>query len=287
MGEEDQVEEMREGTEEEEPMPLKKPTNRKRSSKGAKNTKAPMDGEGGDCSCKKKRKGKYDGHGKKYGDGSYNKMDGLTAGYLRLDRKSKKCGGGWIPFNKKCRKGVSAKEKAAAKKEFKSITNTMEGARKFAGQKGKTKGLGNKVKAAGEFAAKLGGAAAIGAGYAQTITSGAKGNIGGVSRGFRTMSLGAAALQTANASKASRMGKKALRNEFLKSAARNVAVGVGQEAALGAYAGFKRTGGMAGMKRRARGAYQRSRMRRAGIRRYRDGGMYAKGFNVDYSRLAA
>ncbi|NCW67603.1 MAG: hypothetical protein EBV86_03390 [Marivivens sp.] len=259
--EEVQEEEMREGSEEEEPMATKD------TEKQAKK----KDGEGCNCKTKKGRK----------------KMDSLTAGMFRNDARSKKCGGGWISFNKKCRQGVGAKEKAEAKKEFKKVTTTFEGARKFSQAKANTKGLGNKIKRAGEVAARIGGAASAGVGYAQMIEGAATGNAGKFSRGLRNYSLGASAIQLSSASKAARMGKKGLRNEFLKSARNTAAFGVGQEAALGAYAGFKRSGGMRNLKRRARGAYQGSRVRASGLRRYRDGETYASGFNVDYSRLKA
>jgi hypothetical protein len=110
-------------------------TNRKRSHRGAKHTKAPMDAEG--CACEGKgRKGKAacDGDcGMKRGDAaltapeylaacdlgiqdrsrSYIRtrltvMDSLTPGtvQLRTDAGSRKCGNSYIPANKQCRAGA-------------------------------------------------------------------------------------------------------------------------------------------------------------------------------------
>jgi len=113
-------EEVREGAEPDDKPSFK--TNRKRSAKGAKHTKAPMDGEG--CSCGGKGKGKKCSCND--GCGSYKKMDALTPQeYLaacdlgiqrrsrqyiraRLDaaaRLDKKCGASGIPENAKCTKG--------------------------------------------------------------------------------------------------------------------------------------------------------------------------------------
>jgi len=177
--------------------------------------------------------------------------------------------------------------------------NNPAAAVQFNKAKGSTKGIGNKIKVAGELAARLGGGAAIGAGVMQLSEGAMRGNLGEVSRGYRNMQLGAAATQVAAASKAGRMGKKELSKEFLKSAGRQAAIGVGQEAAIGAYAGFNRTGGMAGLKRRTRGAYQRA----TGMRSTPSGtgwasgaynrplpgrrdSVYAAGFSTDLDQLA-
>lgn len=335
----EEVEEPENEEEEEMDMDMgKKPHSRKRSAKNAHNTKAPMDGgmygkkpmDGEGCGCGG-RKGKASCDGS---CGGYaKKMDALTPQeYLaacelgiqgrsrtyiraRLDaamnltpstvRADLKCGKGAISPGEKCTKGAAQKvdPKAAAKKEFRTIMNDPRAANKFNKAKGTTQGVGNKIKAVGELAARLGGGAAIGYGLMQTFEGGMSGNIGQVSRGFRNMQLGGAATQVAAASKASRLGKKELANEFLKSAGRNAAIGVGQEAALGAYAGFKRTGGMAGLKRRTRGAYQSARMRTAGMRstphgtgwassaydrplRGRRDSVYAAGFSPELDQLA-
>jgi hypothetical protein len=119
-------EEMREGAEPDD-MPAGK-TNRKRSAKGAKNTKAPMDGEG--CSCgARKGKASCDGNCGSYG----KKMDrndaltpqeylaacdlgiqGRSRSYIRArldaaERLDLKCGKGSISEGEKCTKGQAQK----------------------------------------------------------------------------------------------------------------------------------------------------------------------------------
>ena len=316
------AEETREGAEPDDAPKGK--TNRKRSAKGVKSTKAPMDGDCG-CGGGKAKKCTCDG-----GCGGYaKKMDrsdaltpqeylaacdlgiqGCSRAYIRArldatERLDLKCGKGSISEGEKCHVGPAQKidPKAAAKKEFRTLMNNPIEANRFNKAKGSTKGVGNKIKAAGELAARLGGGAAVGFGAVQTFEGAMRGNLGEASRGYRNMQLGAAAIQTAAASKAARMGKSELSKEFLKSAGRQVAIGVGQEAALGAYAGFKRTGGMAGLKRRTRGAYQSARMRTSGMRstphgtgwassaydrplRGRRDSIYAAGFAPELDQLA-
>ena len=320
-------EETREGTEDGASMK----NSRKRSPKGAKNTKAPMDAEcgtcksGKPCTCKAKKDGGCGSYGKR-GD-ALTPQEYLAACDLGIQDRSRtyirarldtamnltpstvradlKCGNGSISQGEKCTKGTAqtVDPKAAAKKEFRNLMSDPRAAHSFNKAKGSTKGIGNKVKAVGEFAARLGGGAALGAGLMQTFEGGMRGNLGEVSRGFRNMQLGAAATQVAAASKAGRMGKKELSKEFLKSAGRNAAIGVGQEAALGGIAGFNRTGGLAGLKRRTRGAYQSARMRTSGMRSTPRGtgwassaydrplggrrdSVYAAGFTPDYDQLA-
>lgn len=281
----------------------------KRSMDGGMYGKKPMDAE---CGCKGKKGRKCDGN-----CGSMRKRsDSLTpqeyltacemgiqdrsATYIRarLDtaeaRNDLKCGKGAISEGEKCTKGQAIKvepKKAAAKKEFRAIMNTNKGAQRFVAAKGSTKGVGNKLKLAGEIAAKLGGGASAGLGLAQIYTGAQTGNLGQISRGFRNAQLGGAAVQLANASKASRLGKAGLAKEFAKSAGRQAAVGVGQEAALGAYAGFKRTQGALGLRNSVRSAYQKAQRRRGGVRAYstsisrrkRDG-VYAQGFPADSAK---
>lgn len=149
--------EIREGSESEEGHYGK--TNRKRSARGAKHTKAPMDAEG--CACGSKgRKGKAacDGScGKAMKDGGYSKKmdrnDVLTPqeylaacdlgihqrnrAYIRarLDaerRFDKKCGASGIPDNAKCNKaqGTSAMNNAGGTKRKPSIrSGAMKGAK--------------------------------------------------------------------------------------------------------------------------------------------------------------
>ena len=198
-----------------------------------------------------------------------------------------KCGNGSISEGEKCHVGAAQKvdPKAAAKKEYRRVMNDPQAAHQFNKAKGNTKGLGNKIKAAGELAARLGGGAAVGFGAHQLVTGALQGNLGEASRGFRNMQLGGAAIQTAAASKAARMGKKELSKEFLKGAARTATIGLGQEAAIGAYAGFKRAGGAAGVGRSARRAYQGARMRAAGMRTMKRDSIYAAGFSPELDQL--
>jgi len=313
-------EETREGTEDGASMK----NSRKRSPKGAKNTKAPMDADcgtcksGKPCSCKAKKDGGCGSYGKR-GD-ALTPQEYLAACDLGIQDRSRpyirarldaaerldlKCGKGSISPGEKCSKGSAQNvdPKAAAKKEFSKLMSDPVAAQSFNKAKGTTKGIGNKIKVAGEFAARLGGGAALGAGLMQTFEGGMRGNLGEVSRGFRNMQLGAAATQVAAASKAGRMGKKELSKEFLKSAGRNALIGVGQEAALGGIAGFNRSGGLAGMKRRTRGAYQSARMRTSGMRSTPHGtgwassaydrplggrrdSVYAAGFTPDLDQLS-
>jgi hypothetical protein len=301
-------------------------TSRKRSAKGAKNTKAPMDGAYGkkpmdaECGCSGKKGGKCDGSCggamRKRGDAALTPHEYLGAcdlgiqdrsrSYIRArldaaERLDLKCGKGAISKGEKCTKGAATQvdPRAAAQKEFRTLMNNPVAANQFNRAKGSTKGVGNKIKAVGEFAARLGGGAAIGAGVMQLYSGAMKGNLGEVSRGYRNMQLGAAATQVAAASKAGRMGKKQLSKEFLKSAARNAAIGVGQEAAIGGVAGFNRSGGMAGLRRRTRGAYQSATGMRSTpsgtgfassaydrpLRGRRDS-VYASGFPLDSAALA-
>jgi len=290
----EEAEEEEEGEEEELDMAMGSPS-RKRSAKGAKNTKPakdgygmkkPMDAEGcsGGPSCMSKGcKGKCDGScGKKMDSLTPHEylaacdlgIQGRSRPYIRarLDavaaRLDLKCGKGAISEGEKCSKGPAQRvnPNTAAKKEFRTLMRDPVAGNNFIRAKANTKGIGNKIKAAGELAARFGGGAAIGLGAMQTFQGAMRGNLGEVSRGYRNMQLGGAAVQVASASKASRMGKKQLSREFLKSAGRNAAIGVGQEAALGGYAGFQRAGGVAGVRRSVRRAYQGTRMRTSGMR---------------------
>jgi hypothetical protein len=318
--------EIREGEDDKEMPFAKGKSSRKRSAKGAKQTKAPMDGgmyakkpmDGEGCNCGK-RKAKCDGScGKKM-----DRNDALTPqeylaacdlgvqnrprSYIRarLDaavRLDLKCGKGAISKGEKCTKGPAQQvdPRAAAKQEFRTLMNDPVAANQFFNKaKGSTKGVGNKIKAFGELAARIGGGAAIVAGAIQTSEGAMKGNLGEVTRGYRNMQLGAAATQVAAASKAGRMGKKQLSKEFLKGAARNAAIGVGQEVAIGGVAGFNRSGGMAGLRRRTRGAYQRATGMRSTPRGTgwasgaydrplpgRRDAVYAEGFTPEFDQLA-
>ena len=192
-----------EGEEEEmgtEEMDDAKSHSRKRSAKGAKNTKAPMDAE---CGCMSKgRKGKCDGScGKSMKDGGYmKKMDSLTPQeYLtacelgiqnrsrtyiraRLDtaeRLDLKCGNGAISEGEKCTKGTAQKvqpQKASVGQRVKAGASLLAlgagtvgqaaftGAAFGAGLSGNAKAAGRYTQAAAGFGALKGaGLAGIGA----------------------------------------------------------------------------------------------------------------------------
>lgn len=121
--------EVREGSEEQEGK-YQKTTSRKRSAKGARNTKAPMDGESCSCGAKKGAKCACDG-----GCGYSKKMDSaltpqeyLAACDLRIQNKPRsyirsrldsqarldlKCGNDAIREGQKCTKGVATKAKTS------------------------------------------------------------------------------------------------------------------------------------------------------------------------------
>jgi hypothetical protein len=319
------AEETREGAEPDDAPKAK--TNRKRSAKNAKATKAPMDS---DCSCgaAKGKKCSCDGG---CGSGYAKKMDrndaltpqeylaacdlgiqGRSRSYIRarLDtamnltpssvRADLKCGNGSISEGEKCTKGAGTKAGPA----LRDLRNDPYGkGKKFWETPGSTKGAGNKIKRAGEFAANLGAGVAAGVGGMQIVEGIMTGNIGKASRGLRNYNLGLAAGSLAGASRASRQGNKKLSKEYAAQAGKLAAFGVGQEAALGAVAGFKRAGGAAGIGRNARRAYQGARMRTAGMRSTPHGtgwassaydrplpgrrdSVYAAGFSPELDQLA-
>jgi hypothetical protein len=300
-------------------------TSRKRSAKGAKSTKAPMDG---DCGCGGKKGASCDGNCGGYAK-KMDRSDALTPqeylaacdlgiqgrsrSYIRArldaaERLDLKCGKGSISPGEKCTKGQAqaVDPKAATKKQptLRDLRNDPYGkGAKFWKQKGSTAGIGNKVKRGGEFAANLGAGIAVARGTYQLVEGLTTGNIGQASRGLRNYSLGLSAGSLAGASRAARQGNTQLSKQFASQAGKIAAFGVGQEAALGAYAGFKRTGGMAGLKRRTRGAYQSARMRTSGMRstphgtgwassaydrplRGRRDSIYAAGFAPELDQLA-
>ena len=146
-------------------------TSRKRSAKGAKNTKAPMDGGmygkkpmDGECGCKGKKGGKCDGNCggsmRKRGDAALTPHEYLNAcdlgiqdrsrSYIRArldaaERLDLKCGAGSISEGEKCTKGAAQKADPSAK------SGSMQGG-------SKVRGLKTAAKIAGA-AALIGGAA--------------------------------------------------------------------------------------------------------------------------------
>jgi len=201
----------------------------------------------------------------------------LTPRTVRIDirptnQKGKKCGNSYIPANAKCRQG-SANTGPAQKP--KNQNNTVrkpkigfwglsddpevlnvysQGARQQLREK---KGIGNKIRRVGETAAEIGGTTAMVGGLLQAARAGFSGNIGGYARGFRNFQLGRGALDLSGASRASRLGKKEVSKEFLKSAGRQAAIGFAPELSLRAAQSKK-------VRRGFKSAYQsaRSRIRR-------------------------
>jgi len=221
------------------------------------------------------RKGPYaDGMGKKCTCDSI--AEEFNAVLDTEAREDKPCGNSYIPETAKCEKGRgTAKKAGTSPKDYslRQLQGSGEAVQKRRAQfykaKATTKGIGNKIKRAGEFAANAGAGAAIGLGAAQTYGGIMTGNLGQASRGLRTLSLGTSAAQLAGASKASRLGNKKLAKEFSKSAGKLAAFGVGQEAALGGIAGYKRTGGNKALRRRVAGLRNTAARRAQGVRRYR------------------
>jgi hypothetical protein len=165
---EEAEEEEEEGEEEEMDMAS---TSRKRSAKGAKNTKAPMDGGmygkkpmDAECGCKGKKGAKCDGNCggsmRKRGDAALTPHEYLNAcdlgiqdrsrSYIRArldaaERLDLKCGKGSISEGEKCTKGAAQKADPSAK------SGAMQGG-------SKVRGLKTAAKIAGA-AALIGGAA--------------------------------------------------------------------------------------------------------------------------------
>ena len=155
-----------EGEEEEEMDGGMKPHSRKRSAKGAKNTKAPMDGGmygkkpmDAECGCKGKKGGKCDGScGKKMDSLTPQEylaacdlgIQGRSRSYIRArldaaERLDLKCGAGSISEGEKCTKGTAQRVDPRAK------GGSMKGG-------SKVRGLKTAAKIAGA-AALIGGAA--------------------------------------------------------------------------------------------------------------------------------
>ena len=239
--------------------------------------------DGGKKPC---RCGKADmGRKGPYSDGSCMNRGDIAAEFNAVmisdaEREDKPCGNSYISQNEKCSKGVGKAKKAGTKPSdfsLRQLQGSGPAAEKrraeFYKAKGTTKGVGNKIKRAGEFAANVGSGAAIGVGATQAYAGLMSGNLGMASRGVRNVSLGASAAQLAGASKASRLGNKGLAKEFSKSAGKLAAFGVGQEAALGGIAGYKRTGGSKNLRRRMTQLRQTASRRAQGVRSYQGGGM--------------
>lgn len=214
------------GTEE---MDGAKPHSRKRSAKGAKNTKAPMDAE---CGCMGKgRKGKAscDGScGKSMKDGSYaKKMDCNDAlspqeylaacdlgiqhrsrAYIRsrldaAERLDLKCGAGSISEGEKCTKGTAQKAQAP-------------------------QGKGGRVRGALENAAIIAGGAGTAFSYGQVAVNALRGNFAGASKALQREGAFASLAGAGIAAKGARTKNKVLQQEGLKTiGAGATAIGAG------------------------------------------------------------
>jgi len=211
-----------------------------------------------------------------YADGMCGKRDDIAADINAIlisdaEREDKPCGNSYIPQNAKCSKGAgqAVSNKPSARQQAKKIYRDPKEARKFLKQKASTEGVGRKIMRAGEFAGRVGGAALSGLGAAQLTGGAMSGDLGAVTRGYRNLALGGSVGSLSAASKARRMGNKALSNEFLRGAGGLAAAGVGQEAVIGGIAGFNRAGGKQGVSRRLRALSQTARRRAQGVRTYR------------------
>lgn len=171
MEEQRESEGVREG---EEDMPMRE-TSRKRSAKGAKNTKAPMDGgmygkkpmDGEGCDCGK-RKAKCDGScGKKMDTADSPWASGLAFDMdnLRVDLK---CGNGAISPGKKCTKGPATRVQPKPKSSGGGLRSALEGTAMAAGTIGKVAGgvVVARSITRGNFRQLGRGLAAVGAGQA-------------------------------------------------------------------------------------------------------------------------
>jgi hypothetical protein len=213
-------EETREGTED---GPSAK-TNRKRSPKGAKNTKAPMDADCGicksnkPCSCKAKKDGGCGSYGKKM-----DRNDALTPQeYLaacdlgiqdrsrpyiraRLDSAARldlKCGAGSISEGEKCTKGTAQKAQQVQK--------------------------GGGVRGALENAAIVGGTAGALFSYGQVVGHALKGNFGGASKALQREGAFLALSGAGMKAKGNRTGDKDMKgrgNSALLGAATTIGAG--------------------------------------------------------------
>jgi hypothetical protein len=158
-----------------------------------------------------------------------------TATRFDLRGKGKACGASHIPSTHNCSVGTAGAAaakptgggKAAARGRFEKIVNPKNSKEMQAGvawqkAKGPTNTTGQKVMKAGEKAARIGGTVAVATGVARAVFGS---RVGDINRGMAQINLGVAAHRVASASKAARMGDKNLRNEFLKSAGRQAALG--------------------------------------------------------------
>jgi hypothetical protein len=267
-------EELREGTEPDD-MPAGK-TNRKRSAKGAKNTKAPMDGEG--CSCgARKGKASCDGN-----CGSYSKkmdrndaltpkeylaacdlgIQGRSRSYIRArldtaERLDLKCGNGSISEGEKCHVGAAQKVQPTQYKQ-----GNVEPNKKAA----------QRLRTAGRVAGAVGALAPL-AGLASGSATGMVAGFGAARTAFTT----AGALNTY--AKAQETGSKAGRDR-LKKEAKGQLTKAGGQLISGAVGGLA----LASTVRRSQRRQKLEKLYR-GPSAKRDS-VYASGFSPDLDQLA-
>jgi hypothetical protein len=195
--EERESEGVREG---EDDMPMGKPS-RKRSAKGAKQTKAPMDGgmygkkpmDGEGCGCGK-RKSKCDGSCGKQMDAADSPWASGVAFDMANLRVDLKCGKGAISEGEKCTKGPATRVPPKAKSSGGGVRSALEGGAMAAGAIGKFAGAVVAARAAtrGNVRQLGRGLAAVGGGQALE-------GAGQYARGART---GSSYLKSAGAQKA-------------------------------------------------------------------------------------
>lgn len=254
MEEQRESEGVREG---EEDMPMRE-TSRKRSAKGAKNTKAPMDGgmygkkpmDGEGCGCG--RKGKCDGSCGKKMDSWCIGEKGTELINQRLDLK---CGKGAISKGEKCHKGpASSVQLQAAKKAAGSVSVSRP----------------------------------------VTVSSYGKGPNALVRAGQAAKSVGRFGLETVKWTSGYNIGKTIAsgvtqgKNEKGSTGAKVASI-AGSTLLLNPIAGLgaaRRTGalGMTDLQQHALNEKKEKKWRKSVG--YRDGSPYAKGFKVDYAQLA-
>jgi hypothetical protein len=197
---ESKSEELREGAEPDDKPKSTRETNRKRSAKGAKNTKAPMDG---DCCCGGKQGASCDGNCGGYA----KKMDALTPQeYLTACE---------LGIQNRSRTYIRARLDAAERLDLKCGSGAIsEGEKCTKGQAQKT---GSRVRAGLENAAVIAGTAGTLYNYAQSIAKGMSGDLKGAGRALQSQGAFAALGAAGMAAKGERTHNKALKQQAKRS----------------------------------------------------------------------
>jgi hypothetical protein len=285
-------------------------TNRKRSAKGAKNTKAPMDGGAygkkpmdGECGCKGKKGGKCDGSCggsmRKRGDAALTPHEYLNAcdlgiqdrsrSYIRArldaaERLDLKCGKGSISKGEKCSKGAATQAPQGVSR--KTLTGKETGI--FSRERIKREGyygsqLGGDPFSRKGQAARAGAFNAAGLAVAGALLGGPKGALAGAAIGGAA-GLGLGALTGQINRSSSRAANRSLQREKFE---KPIASEYGKKrAAMKAGGATRQQVGEYDQKtamRLARG-YDRIQQRTKG--RYGADSVYAAGFTPDTAALA-